>query len=525
MLDGGRAKFLRRVVSIGQVCCIKLLAVLSAAMAEDVSSPFGFAEVEQIARESAEKPFQPPPAQPPKQLEGISYDDYRKIRFRPDSALWRGERLFEVQFFHLGFLYAVPVRINVVQDNQVVQIPFRRDMFNYSEVNLPQDLPSDLGFAGFRLHYPLHTPDYKDEVTVFLGASYFRILGREQRFGASARGLAIDTGLSRGEEFPYFKEFWFVKPGPHETALTLYALLDSHRVSGAYEFRVEPGTETKVDVRGKLFLRDGVEKLGIAPLTSMFFFGENATRHYDDFRPEVHDSDGLLMFTGKGEWIWRPLVNPRHLRVSVFSDEKPRGFGLMQRDREFRSYLDLEADYHHRPSLWVEPLGDWGAGAVELVEIPSDEEINDNVAAFWVPKRSHARGDSLEFSYRLSALTSNDYWPPLGRASSTRIGSANVAGRTRPLPDRVRLFVIDFEGGDLSRLSSQQPVNAEITASAGKVSDIHLIHNDPEDGWRAVFRFDPEDGKPADISLALRMWGKKLTETWTYLWSKDLSAR
>ncbi len=358
------------------------------------------------ARNLAAQPYAPLTSQLPQPLADLDYDIYRAIRFQPAQSLWHGERLFEIQFFHLGFLYREPVRIRVVEDGTVRTLHFNKAMFNYGKTSLKDQLPTDLGFAGFRIHYPLNRPDYKDEVTVFLGASYFRMVGRNQVYGISARGLAIDTALPEGEEFPAFREFWLVRPAPGATSMTVYALLDSESLTGAYRFHLIPDTETAMDVQTTLFARAEVKRLGIAPLTSMFFVGENQVRSVDDYRPEVHDSDGLFMHTGKDERIWRPLSNPKELRVSSLLDEAPRGFGLLQRDRNFAHYLDLESHFECRPSFWVEPRGgQWGKGAVHLIEIPMDEEIHDNIVAFWVSDQPLKAGESRTFILFLFAVT------------------------------------------------------------------------------------------------------------------------
>jgi glucans biosynthesis protein len=279
---------------------------------------------------------------------------------------------------------------------------------------LARHMPATLGFAGFRVHYPLQTPTYKDELIAFLGASYFRVLGRNTVYGLSARGLALDTASTSGEEFPYFTDFWLVKPAqPEQRTLTIYALLDGPSVAGAYQFVILPGTVTQVTVTSELFPRKRIAKLGVAPLTSMFLFGEDPAGHrFKDFRPEVHDSDGLLMQTGVGAWLWRPLMNPADLQVNRFMDQHPRGFGLSQRDRNFSHYLDSQSQFQRRPSYWVQPLGDWGKGGVELVEIPTDEEIHDNIVAYWVPSQPVERGKPLRFDYVLSAYMDSPLWPP-----------------------------------------------------------------------------------------------------------------
>jgi len=273
--------------------------------------PFGFETVQQLARDLAKQDYSDDKAELPQPLRDLSYDQYRDIRFKPDQALWRGEKLFQLQFFHLGFLYQQPVRINTVSGGQPAPVPYRPDMFNYGANNFGDSLPADLGFAGFRIHYPLQRPDYFDELAVYLGASYFRILGRNQIYGASARGLAVDTAERNGEDFPRFREFWVEEPGADATRLTIHALLDSRSATGAYRFVLFPGTDTQAEVTASVYPRRDIDKLGMAPLTSMFFFGENRGRAFDDFRPEVHDSDGLQMETGQGEWIWRPCSTRR----------------------------------------------------------------------------------------------------------------------------------------------------------------------------------------------------------------------
>jgi periplasmic glucans biosynthesis protein len=480
--------------------------------------PFAFDDVVERARQLAGRPFESPVAELPTELANVSYDAFRQIRFRPERALWRDERMFELQFFHLGFLYLQPVRINVVDGGVASEVMFDPGMFDYADTGLERVVPPLLGFAGFRIHYPLHGPDYKDEVGVFLGASYFRILGRDQQFGASARGLAVDTAHPRGEEFPIFREFWVVTPQASDHALTIYALLDSERMTGAYRFVIQPGTATAVDVAAEVFARADIDKIGVAPLTSMFLFGEGDGRAFDDFRPEVHDSDGLMMLTGAGRWIWRPLVNHRELQVSAFSDTNPRGFGLVQRDRDFANYLDLEATYHRRPGLWVEPRGDWGPGVVELVEIPLADETNDNIVAYWTPQNPLKGGEKIAFAYRIRAISELPFRLPLAHVKRTLTGEPS-AWRPSPFPAGTRLFVVDFTGGDLPHLGAGQPVEAEIATTAGRIID-KIVTKVPETGgWRVAFRIDPEGNRTVDMILKLTLHGVAISEDWAYLWT------
>ena len=484
--------------------------------------PFTFATVQRLAQDRAAHPYSNRSPALPQNLAKLTYDQYRDIRFHRASALWADHALFEVQFFHRGFNFDRRVNINEVSPDGVRSINYNPSMFEFGPlVPALKKLPADLGFAGFRIHFPLNNPSFKDEVMVFLGASYFRVLGRNQLYGMSARGLAVNTATPGGEEFPYFTDFWLVRPDPKQRTMTIYALLDSPSVSGAYRFELRPGTTTQVEVTAELYPRRSVEKLGIAPLTSMFLYGENGTsgRHFDDFRPEVHDSDGLMMQTGGGEWLWRPLVNPKELRVNRFMDQRPHGFALAQRDRAFDHYQDNDARFEQRPSYWIEPLGDWGKGGVELVEIPSDEEIHDNVVAYWVPDAPVQPHKPISFSYLLSSYLRTPSWPPGGRVIETRFGSASSPGvaQTNTSTQGLRRVVVDFAGGDLDSLAATQPVQAAVTASNGQVDEISVQHL-PETGvWRASMRLKPNGDKPVELRCYLTLYGEALTETWTYL--------
>ncbi len=498
---------------------LAVLLVISRAQAE-TPDPLFQKVVDQAARAAA-TPYLPPETSLPAALSDLTYDQYRSIRFRKDLALWQDSGLFAVEFLHPGFLYGEPVAIHAVDENGPRKVTFDPGLFTHEGLNLdPAPRAEGLGFAGFRVHYPLHRPDYKDEVTVFLGASYFRLLGRDQAYGISARGIAVNTGLPSGEEFPSFREFWLVKPAPDATTFTLYAYLDGPSLAGAYRFDIEPGRDTRVRVKARLFFRDDVDRLGIAPLTSMYLSGENDPKRFDDFRHEIHDSDGLLIQARDGGWIWRPLANPRQLRISAFTADDPVGFGLMQRDRDFEHYLDMDANYQKRPGLWVEPTGGhWGDGNIQLIEIPTASEINDNIVAFWVPARAPRAGDQLALSYTLHAVRD---WPipdGLGRVSRTRTGSTFLPGTASGRPDTQRRIVVEFAGDALAALHPTQPVTADLTTTSGEIFDV-VVSKVPTTGhWRVAFRLAPEGREPADMRLSLSLRGRGLTETWNYIWS------
>ncbi len=492
---------------------VLFLAVAPAAAA------FDFVEVAHRAQQLAAQPYRPQKVELPKELQGIDYDHFRDIRFRPEHSLWRDARLpFEVAFFHMGLYFDRPVRINELSGNDVRQIRFDPALFDYGSNKFDPQRMSGLGFAGFRIHYALNTPKYKDEVLVFLGASYFRALGKNQVYGISARGLAIDTGLASGEEFPHFVEFWLERPATNATELTIYALLDSRRASGAYRFVLRPGVETAIDIKARLFLRENVSRLGVAPLTTMYFFGENQRATRDDYRPEVHDSDGLSIQSGTGEWIWRPLVNPKRLLVTSFALTNPVGFGLMQRDRDFDHYEDLEARYDLRPSVWVQPRGNWGAGRVELVQIPSPDETNDNIVAYWVPESPPAPGAPLDLEYRLLWQRETTTRPPSSWVTQTRRGR----GYTRNDDSSIGM-VLDFEGPALRKLPADAEVEGIVSVdSNAEVREVVTHRNDVTGGWRLVMRFKRIDAaKPLELRAYLRTRTSTLSETWSYVLPPD----
>jgi len=490
-----------------------LLSFVLIVLASAPVRAFDFNDVSALAESQARQPYQSHSRKPPAELQALTYDQYRDIRFRPDHALWRAEQLpFELMFFHLGKFQTDPVRMNEVTSRGARHIRYQSAYFDYGKNKLSPKSWGDVGFAGFRAHYPLNNTEYKDELVVFLGASYFRALGAGLRYGLSARGLAIDTVGGQGEEFPRFTEFWIVRPEANAKVLTVYALLDSPRASGAYQFDIRPDGETVMDVRARLFLRAKVATLGIAPLTSMYAFGENQP-HRTDFRPEVHDSDGLMVATGEGEWIWRPLVNPPNMLTTSFAMRSLRGFGLMQRDRNFGSYEDSEARYELRPSAWLEPVGTWGPGRVELMQFNTPDETNDNIVAYWVPEQLPELGQPLDFSYRLHWQgTQQMQRPPGGWVTHTRVGRGFAE-----LAEDEQQFVVDFAGPALNSLPADADVKAVVSAPAnGKIIESNAYRVEPTGAWRmtvVVKRLKPSE--PTELRGFLQSEGNALTETWS----------
>ncbi|MEP7139615.1 MAG: glucan biosynthesis protein G [Caldimonas sp.] len=493
----------------------RLLIAAIALTAMPAAWAFGLDDVATRAGSLAARAYQAPVVKMPPALRDLDYDAYRDIRFRPEKALWRAEKLpFEVMFFHQGRAVPEPVRINVVEPSGTREVSFDPALFDYGRNRFDPQSLRGLGFNGFRVHYAINKPGYKDEVLVFQGASYFRAVGKGEVYGLSARGLAVDTASAEGEEFPRFVEFWIERPRPGATSLTFYGLLDSKRIAGAYRFVLTPGKETVMNVTARLFARDKIAKVGLAPLTSMYAFGENQPGR-DDYRPEVHDSDGLSIESGDGEWIWRPLVNPKRLLVTSFAETRPHGFGLMQRDRSPASYEDPEAHYERRPSAWVEPIGSWGAGRVELVQIPTPDETNDNIVAFWVPQASPEPGKPFDFAYRIHWQGAGTTPAGKGWTVQTRRGRGFVAKRV----DGEINFVVDFDGPPLRSLAAGSDVEPVIWVDANaEVRERNLFKNPTSGAWRMTVRFKRNDAsKPVELRAYLKQKKTILTETWSYI--------
>lgn len=472
-------------------------------------SVFNDDTVVQLARALAAKPYVAPDDRLPPVLDGASYDQYRDLRFRPDQALWRGQgRRFEAQFFHRGFLFKPRVELHAVEDGQARRLPFATSQFDYSPGSPPK--VDDIGFAGFRLHAPLNSDAYFDEIAVFLGASYFRAVAKGLAYGLSARGLALGTGDPGPEEFPRFTAFWLHRPAAGASTITVDALLDSPRVAGAFRFVISPGDETVFDVDARLFPRVALADAGIAALTSMYHFDAADRLRIDDYRPAVHDSDGLALMTGTGEQAWRALRNPQRLQHSGFQDRDPRGFGLMQRKRDFSAYQDAEAGYEKRPGAWVEPLGDWGAGEVHLVEIPTADEYHDNIVAFWRPAEPLKAGVESRWRYRLHWSAGHVWLPALATVQATRSGAAP----RQQIPSR--LFVIDLDGG--ATLPSEALPQVEARTSAGTLRNV-VVHRRPGGGWRVGFELVPGGAEVAELRMRLLNAGQAFSETWLYRWT------
>ncbi|MTI64493.1 glucan biosynthesis protein G [Methylophaga sp.] len=472
-------------------------------------TPFTHQTVIELARALSEKAFEAP-GKAPESLTSLSYAEYRKINFQQRAAIWgNSPTLFSIQLFAPGYLYEHLIDVDIVEDGMAYSVGLNEASFSVPRESMAKIL-ADIGkYAGIRLHYPLNNADYKDEFLVFQGASYFRAVSKDQQYGLSARGLAIDVAESQGEEHPIFRRFWVERPGEKQKAIVVHALLDSPGVTGAYRFGIYPDDPTRMDVNVILFPRRDLDHVGIAPLTSMFMHGDMQSADKPDYRPAVHDSEGLAIIRGNEERVWRPLSNPNTLQISAFIDEDPRGFGLIQRSRNFHHYQDLEAMYHKRPSLWVKPLGDWGKGQLQLVEIPSENEANDNIVAYWRPAETLKKGQKYRYSYRLT-------WPDKPGSQSNQTQVIRSASGLR-LQDNQREIVIDYshiEAEDIKNIS----VNA--TLDQGHLLASRIQHNPETGGARVFLTFDEQDASTIEFRVQLKKNQQVLTETWLYRWIK-----
>lgn len=489
-----------------------LHAAQAAGQGAAAQSRFTPATVEQRARDLAKTPFKASTYKPPPPLGTFGYDQYRDIRFRPDLSIWREAGAVpastSLQFFLASFIYPHPVEIHLVEGGVSRALPARRDLFDFgpSDPEVPKD--ADFAFSGFRVHGPLNKPNVADEVIAFNGASYFRALGKGHTYGLSARGLAINTVGDTGEEFPTFTAFWIEKPNGLSLIL-IHALLDSPSVTGAYHFTVKAGAPTVMDVQATLFPRKVIEKVGLAPLTSMFLFDSRDHNRFRDFRAAVHDSDGLAIEQTNGERVWRPLLNPVHKLESFFHGASAPKFGLIQRKRTYDDFFDLEANYEARPSAWVEPVGNWGAGHVALLELPIGAEWGDNIVAFWQRQEALQPGVPFRYAYRLHWRDEVPY--AARRVLQTRLSVTHG----KPL------FVIDYE----PIAGETELPQAIVTSSHGTTSRPVVQRNSHNGGVRVFFSLDPQGHSSADLRVVLKAISQSQAETfsapetWLYRWA------
>ncbi len=462
------------------------------------------------AEMAARQPYHRATLRNPEVISRIDYDNYQQIRYRPSAAIWADRSApFPVELFHVGKYFQEPARIFVLNNGEAREVLYSPEHFSYGKADFARAQPPDLGCAGFRVMYGPGEPDW----LAFLGASYFRSPGETRQYGLSTRGLAIDTAMPWPEEFPRFTNFW-LEPQRNPDGVVIHAMLDSPSVTGAYRITATREKGVITDVEATIFARKDVARLGIAPLTSMYWYGKTNRRQAIDWRPEIHDSDGLALWTGAGERIWRPINNPFGVQTNTYLDNNPRGFGLLQRERRFDQYEDDGVFYEKRPSVWIEPIGEWGEGGVQLVEIPTTDETNDNIVAYWLPKQQLKAGGSHTMKYRIHWRLEEPYPASIGRVFTTRSGVGGIPGH--PAREGYTKYVIDFAGGDMGRLQNTDGVELVVSSSRGSIDKKSAYRVVGTDRWRAMFDFLSADREPADLRLWLRKDGNALTETWLY---------
>lgn len=484
--------------------------------AKPSGTPFSFGQLVEKAKALAKQPYRAPPRRDAQLLGHLDYDFFMGIHTRPGRALWANSALpFSVEMFPLDNTAPDPVALYIVDQGMARPLRYDPSIFSYDNPKVASKLPKDLGYAGFRLLERRTGVEW----LAFKGASYFRSPAALNQYGMSARGLAVNTGESYPESFPRFSAFWIARPQPGDDAITIYALLEGEHITGAYRMRCQNPGDVIMDIETRLFQRSAVERLGIAPLTSMYWFSETNARFGTDWRPEVHDSDGLAITTGQGEHIWRALDNPPRADYSAFYDENPRGFGLLQRDRQFDDYQDPAVRYERRPSTWIQPKGDWGKGEVGLFELPTSEEIYDNINVFWVPQRRAAAGSAWQFDYRLYWCAREPDPSPLARVVATRTGRAGKPGNYDKQPPLARKFVIDFVGGPLADLAPDTRLVARARASRGEIVNPYTVAVSGTRRWRAFFDWRgprAPHGEPVVLHCEMTHKDRVITESWVY---------
>jgi periplasmic glucans biosynthesis protein len=479
---------------------------------------FSWEILKQRARELAAQPYRPPQRVAPEIISKINYQSWGEIKFDTAHALYaEGPNRFPITFFHLGMFFPKSVEMNVVEGDRARQIIYDQSYFDMPADSIARNLPQGIGFAGLRIQEAKDNNELnwkRNDWVAFLGAAYFRSIGELHQYGLSARGVALDPAVAgKAEEFPDFTRF-YIGPESGDTVI-LHALMEGASIVGACRFFMTRGKGVLMDIDQSLHLRADIARFGLTPLTSMYWFSETVKKTGADWRPEVHDSDGLAMWAGTGERLWRPLNNPPRVIASAFSDENPRGFGLLQRDRNFDHYQD-GVFYDRRPSLWVEPKGSWGKGTVQLIEIPTDDEIHDNIVAMWVPEKPASAGSEFDLSFRLYWLADEPFPTPLARCVATRLGNGGQPGQ--PRPQGVRKFMVEFLGGPLADLPFGKKPEPVLWASRGTFSYVFTepVPDEVAGHWRAQFDLTIEGADPVEMRLFLRLDDQVLSETWLY---------
>ncbi len=509
MASSPRRDFLK--LAFGGALAAASAALTSArASAEPLGPPSAFTpdSVLDMARALAKSPFKEPKSTLPDVFSNLNFEQYSAIRRNPGSAVWNDEKFgFELEPLHRGFVFATPMQLAIVENGQAQRVIYDRAAYDFGKLQPPEDLP-DLGFSGVRVLKAAAGDGWRD-LAIFQGATFFRSLARGQTYGVNARGLSIRTGDDQGEEFPLFRALWIEKPSPASDTLTIHALLDSASLTGAFHFTLRPGEATIIDTELTLVARVAVDHLGLGAMTATYLFGALDHRRPDDVRPNVYDVGGLQILTGAGEWLWRPVASRDTLQISAFGDMNPRGFGFLQRARVLDVFDDDDAHWELRPSLWIEPIGDWGEGEVILLEIPSDSENNDNVIAQWRPKAGLAEGATVSFAYRQFWCWAPPARPTLATVASSRSGKIG----------KRRRFIVEFVSDLFADPQKAAEASASIEASPGQIVATRLYPYKERRSIRVVFDLDPGSESYSELRLVLKAANQPVSETWLYRWT------
>lgn len=502
---------LRHADVIGSAAAEPAAAPAAQGFALGPPTPFRAGLVADMARAAAKQAYKPLPNDLPDQFSKLTYDQYVAIRAKPSAIIWANETLgFALEPLHRGFIFSSPVTINLVSQGQAQRVIYNTAQFDFGKIAPPARM-GDIGFSGFGILVP-QKDNGLTQIATIQGASFFRAIAQGQRFGVMARALSIKTADSRGEEFPAIRSVWIEEPNLATDALVIHAFIDSESMTGAYRFTLHPGEATIIDTECTLFARAKVDNFGIATMSGTIVSDAIDHRLPDDTRLRIADVGGLQMSTGHGEWLWRAISNRETLQISTFVDENPHGFGFLQRDRAFHDYQDDDQHWEIRPSLWIQPIGDWGAGGVELIEIPNKSESNDNIIAYWRPQQPLAAGGETSFAYRQFWCWNPPEQPALALVTDSRSGRGSDQKRRR--------FLVEFQGDLLGDAQQSAAVKPVLTASPGAVVFIKTYPYPNIKTYRTLFEIDPGSETASELRLVLENGGKPISETWLYRWTR-----
>ncbi len=488
--------------------------LLSPALAQSPGEPFNPSQIIDMARALASKPYKAPANDLPEPFANLTYEQYAAIQHKRDKAIWALNGTgFALEPLHRGYVNSMQMQLNVVAEGTTRRVSYDPNRYDLGKLTAPAEA-REIGFSGLRILKANEDKSFT-ELAVFQGASIFRSHAGDQPSGIMARGLAIRTADPKGEELPLFRALWIERPTLANNALVLHAVLDSESLAGAYRFTIRPGDATIIDIECTLFPRVALDHFGLAAMQASYLYGPMDRRRGDDVRPGVYEATGLRMLNGNDEWLWRPLSNRDMLQVSAFVDENPKGFGFLQTDRSFERFLDDEQHWESKPSLWVEPLGDWGPGWITLMEVPADSQLNQNMIAYWRPKAALAAGSENSFAFRQFWCWNPPEKPPLALARLSRSGRAPNA----PANSRKRRFLVEFSGDNLGEFQSEKQFGVKLSTSQGQISNLRKVFSSERKFCRVLFDLDPGNETLAELRLVLETQGKPISETWLYRWT------